>query len=195
MTDAAPFVVRSDEPLVGVRGFQLSAEGELLSVVMPTSWPRATVGPATCYKRPREGPIGRWYAARDPDKPDHAAPAQDCRCGFGAYHPGALDASELHLYTTVTALVIGYGRVLPGTKAWRASYARVVALLLPRPSTLADLLGSASGIVPASVQRVKQVAEEYGIAVMARDAVRKYASEFGQVIPYTPDPPRRQYPS
>ena len=74
----------NSEPFVGVRGFRLSPELRLLSLVMPTSWDQAEVGPAVCYARPEGEASGKWYAARDPQIPEHPAPREGCRCGFGA---------------------------------------------------------------------------------------------------------------
>lgn len=196
--DPAPFVLRTDEPLVGVRGFLLSGEGELCSVVMPLTWPKASVGPAICYSRPDGDASSKWYAARDPSIPDHAAPRGDCKCGFCAYHPGALVPLSVSAFSlssaSVLGVVIGYGMVLPGTKGWRASHARVMALLLPGAPTppWAGAVGRPDVYAPAD--RIKQVAADYGVAVMRREDVPRMAPEFGQVAPYREDPPRRQHP-
>ncbi len=193
----APFVLRTDEPLVGVRGFMLSPEGELRSIVMPVGWPKASVGPAVCYARPEGDASSTWYAARDPTIPDHAAPWADCRCGFCAYHPGALIPLATSAFSlssaSVLGVVIGYGMVLPGTKGWRASHARVMALLLPQAQIPPFPGGTNPMCAPAD--RIRHVAANYGVAVMRREDVPRMAPEFGQVAPYREDPPRRQFPA
>ena len=175
------------EPFVGVRGFRLTSELTLGSLIMPLFWEQAEVGPAVCYARPTDGEIGKWQAARDPAIPEHEAPREGCRCGFGAYHPAALGQSVPNIESaTVAAVVIGYGMVLPGTRGWRSSYARIMALILP------DLITSPTMYLrppPASApaDAIRAVAERYGVPAVRRSEVRELAPEFGQVLPWLPD--------
>ncbi len=177
------------QPFVGVRGFRLTRDLVLASVIMPTFWATPEVGPATCYARPTTGEVGKWQAARDPAVPEHDAPYEGCRCGFGAYHPGALGKAVPHVESaTVAGVVVGYGTVLPGTKGWRASHARLVALILP------DLVG---GMLPlpttshAPADVIREVADQYGVPTMRCAQVPRLAPEFGQVLPWLPDDPVR----
>ena len=182
----------NSEPFVGVRGFLLSDDLRLLSLVMPTSWDQAEVGPAVCYPKPEDGTAGgRWYAARDPSIPGHLAPHEGCRCGFGAYHVGALEHSVGHVEAAmVVGLVVGYDIVLPGSKGWRASYARLMAVMLPRLALVGDRVGHRK-MPPPDV--LHDVAERYGVPVVPRAKLARYASEFGQVLAYQPDIPQRYY--
>lgn len=174
------------EPFVGVRGFRLTSELVLGSLIMPTFWEAPEVGPAVCYGRPTSGEIGKWQAARDPAIPEHEAPREGCRCGFGAYHPDALSKQVPNIESAVVAaVVIGYGRVLPGTKGWRASHARVMALVLPDIATSLTTRLQPTLAAPADV--IRETAAQYGVPAVRRSQVRDLAPEFGQVLPWVPD--------
>lgn len=168
-----------EEPLVGVRGF-LVVDRELHSLVMPCTWHAAEVGPAVCYSRPAGPAQGPWQAARDPALPDHRAPREGCRCGFGAYHPEAV-ASELGLRRAhLLGIVIGWGDVLPGTRGWRSSFARLMAVALPP-----DRLGKWARLInpPAAVD-FQGVADAYGVPMVPTRHLGRVTHEFGRVLPY-----------
>ena len=181
----------NDEPFAGVRGFRLSPNARLCSLFLPTFWDQAEVGPAVCYRQPEGQTPGPWFACPDSSVPPHDAPREGCRCGFGGYHPGALEHSVAHLdESDIQALVIGYGKVWPGSKAWHAEFARIVAILTPKLLTLADRINSR--VLPGP-DALRAVADRYGVPLVPREHVKRIAPEFGQVLPFVPDPPQRQF--
>jgi hypothetical protein len=57
----------------------------------------------------------------------------NCRCGFYGYYDGSDDFKR---DATVSAVVEGYGEVLIGTRGFRASKARVLALCIPEAAAV-----------------------------------------------------------
>lgn len=70
--------------------------------------------------------------APDPTKPtEHTVGALNCQCGFYAYTDGANDYYRADKGSRVAAIVEGYGICTTGSRGFRSSKARVVALIEP----------------------------------------------------------------
>lgn len=98
-----------------------------------SSSPRLSTDPAT-------GAITVDYApvpladevAPDPTKePKHTVGALSCQCGFYAYTDGGNDYYRGYKEDRLAAIVEGYGICTTGSRGFRASKARVVALIEP----------------------------------------------------------------
>jgi len=74
-----------------------------------------------------------------PPEPDPTHSMSDCRCGFYGYYEGSNDFYEPGM---VSGVVEGYGETLIGTRGFRCSKARIVALHIPVqvPVPQADLI-------------------------------------------------------
>lgn len=146
--------------LVGLRGFRVGIDGQLLSVAYSNyEWvPGENI--ATCVSLNRSiqsmgdaiGRLGDAMAAfsRNLDamvrgetppplaiqpvaaiKPrEHTVGQLDCTCGFYAYTTNLLPQPYLHS-GNVRGIVAGYGRVTEGSRGFRASRARILALVPP----------------------------------------------------------------
>ena len=124
------------EPVLAARLWVLRGDDlTLRSLVKPVVWP--TDGPlhATCT------------APLELRADDHEAPSESCYCGFwGLPLPGRLDEVELPQPEgwKVGGVAKLWGRILVGTRGWRAEWARPTALIVPnrRRSIPIDLLQS-----------------------------------------------------
>lgn len=145
--------------LLGCRTFRLDQDGDLKSAVQDYFW-RGGVNTAICLADRtgaralsialRRATYPRWMIqAFSEQRADHSAPSDTCSCGFyavwdtyDAWHAmsnhgrfrrwSQEDWRYLH-YTAVLAVVEATGRVLLGTKGFRAEKCEVKALLLPDP--------------------------------------------------------------
>lgn len=114
----------------GRRSFGVLPDGRLTGVFFPQVW-QPGENRASCFHeggvvvREPDGRLAvRGYSARNIG-PAHGL--QGCTCGFYAYYRGDPYARARR----VSGVIEGYGRVVLGTKGFRAQKARVVALLLP----------------------------------------------------------------
>lgn len=76
-------------------------------------------------KRAKKPPIANVEQVPEP-KP-HTM--ESCACGFYAYYDGS---NDYHAKGRISAVVEGYGETLIGTRGFRASKARIVALRIPK---------------------------------------------------------------
>lgn len=128
-------------PLVGsVRGYRWWRLGTALDLSSPWRGPIRWIpgeNEAACLARRR--PIVGWKRSRAPHP--RGSPEVACECGFYALHtipemnesPGRsiweIDAcSSGGRHGLVLGVVEGYGRVLIGSKGWRAHFGRILAL-------------------------------------------------------------------
>lgn len=63
-----------------------------------------------------------------PEKPKHSLAGLDCHCGFYAYFDGRNDYKQP---SNVAAIIEGFGVCTVGTRGFRASKARLVAIVVP----------------------------------------------------------------
>lgn len=114
--------------LRGYRHFRLSSappDGTLLSLNDMRPYAPG-FHPAECTRR-----TPSWSATNDLLR-THDAPQRDCTCGiYGWYNPKAIDQAFKPGYDRCTAVIEVKGRVVLGTKGFRAQAARVVAIALP----------------------------------------------------------------
>jgi hypothetical protein len=110
-------------PVVGYRSWAMGLGG-LWSVHGPgrIPWPRSRPLQATCLK-----PSGPSFTAR---APRHAAPVPDCDCGiYGAFEPWEVTLGQPRFpWTLVTGRVEVWGRVMVGSRGFRAEIARPLEL-------------------------------------------------------------------
>lgn len=113
----------------GIRAWQMTPDGGLVGA---TGWgwgPGEQV--AYCLKR------GAWPGWREDhaeprcDDPDHDMAA--CTCGFYAYHDGVSDG--MSGATVLHGVIEGYGKTTIGTRGFRCSKARILALAVPSVSS------------------------------------------------------------
>lgn len=79
--------------------------------------------------REAQWPTADWLVARCNRHPEHEPPVEDCTCGI--YAVSEANAARSYIWEApLTVLVrVGLaGKVIPGTRGWRAECARVVAL-------------------------------------------------------------------
>jgi len=160
----------------GFRSFVVRDDGILLGVVHHTAWP---VGGLTAI---HDGVV-RECADLDDHKhgadcvwsvPPCEAPDPECACGLYAYFSSS---SDYRSQGDVDAVVEASGRVLLGTRGFRAERARVVAICAadkPEPVETRRLLsGVVNGVVTyTTVQRLPKGASR-GVSDETRDEVRK----------------------
>lgn len=65
---------------------------------------------------------------KDPEPPKHSLAGLDCQCGFYAYFDGRNDYKDP---TRIAAIIEGFGVCTVGTRGFRASKARLVAIVVP----------------------------------------------------------------
>lgn len=75
--------------------------------------------------------------AKIPEPPEHVVGTVKCKCGFYAYFDGRNDYLASAPHERVGGLVEGYGVCTVGTRGFRASKARLIALIQPE-AELAD---------------------------------------------------------
>jgi hypothetical protein len=103
--------------IVGLRTFRVDDTGTLLPLDSQGAWYNGD-NLASCAPPVGEHPYGA-----------HPVPADDCECGFYAY--GSLAAMRTQRQSRfVLAVVSCWGRVVAGTRGFRAEHARVDALWL-----------------------------------------------------------------
>ena len=147
-------------PLIGFRDWRVRVEPlRLTGVIHAVGWPLDDVV-ATC--RVVEG-LHSWDAL-------HGAPRADCTCGLYGRHelaevPKAIPLAH-HIYgVRVIGAVVGWGRMVIHERGWRAEFAKPVAL--------------AYG--PSDLRRITaDLADEYGIPVVAASELQWVAAEFGE---------------
>jgi hypothetical protein len=127
----------------GVRSWDVTDDGMLLGVVYHQLW-TPDVNQALCRRRE---PIAQGYPlgaagmlivpAKPPIPPEEYVPPVprhmfDCQCGFYAYYDGSNDyyRGDYAVHRRVTGVVEGWGEVAVGTRGFRCTKARVVAIYL-----------------------------------------------------------------
>lgn len=140
----------SIEPVKGARAFDVDKLGRLRGVTYDQVWkPGENVAtcqadamtmqsliayPGSWYGRSAGGshpvvPITRYTTGVDAfrkPKPPHGLVG--CKCGFYGYYDGS---NDYHKPERISAVVEGYGEVVIGTRGFRATKARIVALTIP----------------------------------------------------------------
>lgn len=101
-----------ENPLIGVRGFHMGADGVLDSITRRGSWtPGKNTAVCTEYA----------YAS-------HETPGHRCHCGFNAYH-SLKDLRNSDYPYAVAAIVRGWGRGRLHPDGWRSEHAEILALI------------------------------------------------------------------
>ncbi|KTR95374.1 hypothetical protein NS220_06125 [Microbacterium testaceum] len=114
--------------VTGTRSFDVDKLGRLIGVAFATVW-RPGENIARCMQRP--DPMA-YLTGREPGKLREASRAPhslaDCPHGFYGYYEGSNDYYEPG---RVMAVVEAYGETVIGTRGFRASKARIVAMHIP----------------------------------------------------------------
>lgn len=117
--------------VTGTRSFALDKLGRLTGVAYKVVW-KPGENEARCMARDVDMYMGSMGATRftdvvrPADRPEHSI--ADCEHGFYGYYDGSNDYYEPG---RIMAVVEGYGDTIIGTRGFRASKARIVALHLP----------------------------------------------------------------
>lgn len=133
----------------GIRTWRATPEGLLEGIYYKQPWLQGE-NQALCRK-PERLNVGYFYGfmrsplptpaenARNDYEPPSRGHLADCRCGFYAYYDGSNDYyrpwdKDNYKYgdkNLVVGVVEGYGEVLIGTRGFRATKTRIVALHFP----------------------------------------------------------------
>lgn len=116
--------------VTGARSFNVDRLGRLAGVTYPIVW-RPGENVAKCYRFTRDPayPLSVYYVPPKiliEQSPDH--PMAGCGHGFYGYYEGSNDYYE---DGRICGVIEGYGETLIGTRGFRASKARIVALHIP----------------------------------------------------------------
>ena len=131
------------EPVVGeirgLRSFRVEESGHLLPLYSDLAW---FDGPNTAICSPPARGVGWAPCSR------HEAPAPGCDCGFYAVGSAAV-ARDLGNSRYVLGVVACWGRVVAGTRGFRAQHARLEALWL-HPDTPTWIRSQVAAQYPSS---------------------------------------------
>lgn len=129
----------SIEPVKGARAFDVDPLGRLRGVTYDQVWTPGqnestcrTDGLAVSFRAMSMtlyGHTGGYvpFSAEPLPRPDPHS-LVDCKCGFYGYYDGS---NDYHKPERVSGVVEGYGEVVIGTRGFRATKARIVALYIP----------------------------------------------------------------
>ncbi|AKU15781.1 hypothetical protein [Luteipulveratus mongoliensis] len=109
-----------------------------------SSWPSSRTSPAALRQQAdqaqrRAQALIDAEQAENAEESMHTVAALDCKCGFYAYFDGSADYYETARDEGVAlaAVIEGYGVCTTGSRGFRASKARIVALIVP-PAYIED---------------------------------------------------------
>lgn len=148
----APGVVR------GARSFGVDKEGRLTGVVFHQALWYPGVNHAECLKGRENDPYlirafltqmtAAWTSsAHLLPAPEQPHEFETCHCGFYGYYDGSNDYRH-RVNTRVSGVVEGFGETLIGTRGFRCSKARIVALTIHDP-TITDRIRDHYWDIPA----------------------------------------------
>jgi hypothetical protein len=128
----------------------------------------------------------------------HRAPARECECGLYAYH--RLQDAILHSQYAGSELVIGavelWGDMEVYPEGVRAGSARIIALMGP-PAPAHYGAPGATGptyVLRSGPRRAERAARRYGVPVLPREALVRYANEGRGAVPGSLMPSRGPLP-
>ncbi len=149
--------------LVAFRSWRLAGE-RLMSPFVPCRW-QDRVMHATCFDANRGLTRGvGWLEG------PHRSPHEACQCGIYAYDtPGP--RSWFGEAYWCEGVVSAWGRVVVHTDGFRAEYARVEALAVPR------------GLSPLGAAHVQRAAAGLGVPVVAHDELETLVAQLGGGVP------------
>jgi hypothetical protein len=131
---------------------------------------------------------------------DTPGPVGGCRCGLHAYQEGSIDWGLA--LNKVSGVIEGYGRVVLGSRGFRATKARILALFVPPMFAAAPndrVLGYSETDEP-HVRTVPSAASEARMTTWTPELVGGLAERYGvpvfrdfdvMVREFPPDPPRK----
>ncbi|MDA8439402.1 MAG: hypothetical protein M0Z51_11170 [Propionibacterium sp.] len=135
--DAPEFSI---EPVTGTRSFEVDKLGRLTGVTYRTVWTpgenkhqchvadtdfSGMISAFSAYIYGDPAPTAVSSAPKPSSKPAHNLPG--CKCGFYGYYDGSDDYGKP---ARVSGVIEGYGEVVIGTRGFRATKARIVALTI-----------------------------------------------------------------
>jgi hypothetical protein len=170
-------MARLDEPVIGYRSWRATADDLLeSSYVEGCLW--STQMNAYCDYEKRDyrfkeapkrggilGPLLDRYLPL-PRPPEHMAPHKPCVCGlYGFANPKVRYFSRKHIH----GAVVGWGRTCLHRDGFRSERMRILALCLE-----------------GDLERVRRIADRYGVPAVPPDQLEAFASEFGRPVPQQP---------
>jgi len=149
-------------PLVGYRGWTYK-DGKLSSCYRAVEWPIGGPLLSECI-HPTYIPFNDRGAVSPQSTKKHVAPFKDCTCGIYAlneYSPRSyVDESGKHRKKgkpwpndSIVGVILGWGRIVMGTKGFRCEYAKPIALMT-RPRS------------PKWTTIISELAETYGLELL-----------------------------
>lgn len=149
--------------VVAFRSWRLAGE-RLMSPFIPCRWAERVMH-ATCFDANRTLTRGVGWL----DRP-HRSPDEACQCGIYAYFtPGP--RSWFGEAYWCEGVVSAWGRLVVHTEGFRAEFARVEALAVPRE------LGRSGS------EHVERAAARLGVPVVAQDELENAAAHLGRGMP------------
>lgn len=125
----------------------------------------------------------------------HRAPARECECGLYAYH--RLQDAILHSQYAGSELVIGavelWGDMEVYPEGVRAGSARIIALMGP-PEPWTPGTPTTYVLRGAGPRRAERAARRYGVPVLPREALVRYANDGRGAVPGSLMPSRGPLP-
>lgn len=117
--------------LVGLRSFSLASGNKLAGVTYTAPWDDGeNVAKCAKYRSDFYGDL-KTVEIGTPDEPaSHSLAALNCSCGFYAYFDG--NSNDFQQGVNVEGIVEAWGKLTIGEKGFRASKARIAALVIPK---------------------------------------------------------------
>lgn len=118
----------------GARSFKVDEHGWLTGLVYPQIWESGENIAACRRGQSGWGPYsyapGGWVPTAAFNAPEEKKPhkMRECKCGFHAYYDGS---NDYYKQEHVAGVIEGYGDTIIGTRGFRSSKARIVALWVP----------------------------------------------------------------
>lgn len=142
--------VQITEPVIGLRRWNFTSEGELYSPIIEGPWTPG-VNVAKCIKS------RVWQ----PWRHDGSAPVDGCSCGIYAHHEDKLQGDT----TGIWGVIRGWGNVRVHPDGWRAEKAELLAIFSANQTQ--ELLEKVSQrydvpILPTSFHRPDMLEAEFG---------------------------------
>lgn len=128
---------KTDVPLytgriTGLRSFAVTSDGQLTGVTYAGRWAdgenqaKCALTDSTFYSFESNDGAERYFSA---PKPEHRVGGIDCTCGYYGYFAG--NDNEFQAGVHVESVIEAWGKMTLGNRGFRASKARIVALVIP----------------------------------------------------------------
>ncbi len=137
-----------DAPAIGFRAFKWDG-GPLKSVGVQATWPvQREPQCASCIYQQENNPYALAGELYHFGNHEDDAPSEGCTCGIYAH-----SSPDVIQFSTIKAVVIGYGKLIIHPDGWRAERCEIIGLIAPEPKPELD-----EGKLQAEAERL---AEKY----------------------------------